>query len=95
MHLECPLAPTCASNLAMTNRNPAQRVRCRHVIYRYEEPNHCGVQRPANQPDAASFMILTIVPSTSCATRSSCGALNIARRVVGFNVAMMALPPSS
>ena len=30
------------------------------------------VQRPANQPDAASFMILTIVSSTSCATPSSC-----------------------
>src|ERR1017187_3808526 len=50
---------------------------------------------PANQPDAASFIIFTIVSSTSCATPSSCGVLNIARRVVGFKVARMALPPSS
>ena len=45
--------------------------------------------------DAASFMILTIVASTSCATPSNCGAWNIASRVVGFNVAKMVLPPSS
>ena len=44
---------------------------------------------------AASCMILTIVCSTSCATRSSCGVLNIASRVVGFSVAKMVLPPSS
>ena len=50
---------------------------------------------PANQADAASFIIFTIVSSTSCATPSSCGVLNIARRVVGFKVARMALPPSS
>ena len=48
-----------------------------------------------NQSDAASFMILTIVSSTSCATPSSCGVLNSASRVVGFNVARMVLPPSS
>jgi len=35
-----------------------------------------------NQPNAAFFMILTIVASTSCATPSSCGVLNIASRVV-------------
>jgi hypothetical protein len=40
-------------------------------------------------------MILTIVSSTSRATPSSCGALNIARRVVGFKVARIVLPPSS
>ena len=33
---------------------------------------------PACQPDAVCFMILTIVASTSCATPSSCGALNAA-----------------
>ena len=51
--------------------------------------------RPPNQLEAASFMIFTIVCSTSCATPSSCGALNIARSVVGFKVARMVLPPSS
>jgi hypothetical protein len=60
-----------------------------------KDSSHWGVQRPANQPAAASFMILTIVFSTSCATPSSCGALNIARRVVGFKVARTVLPPSS
>ena len=45
--------------------------------------------------DAASFMILTIVASTSCATPSNCGAWNIASRVVGFKVAKIVLPPSS
>jgi hypothetical protein len=49
----------------------------------------------ANQLDAASFMILIIVSSTSCATLCSCGVLNIARRVVGFKVARMVFPPSS
>ena len=38
-------------------------------------------------------MILTIVSSTSCATSFSCGVLNIASSVVGFNVARMVLPP--
>ena len=47
-----------------------------------------------NQPDAASLMIFTIVCSTSCATPSSCGELNIASRVVGFKVARMVWPPS-
>ena len=56
---------------------------------------HCSFNGHANQPDAASFMILTIVSSTSCATPFSCGVLNIASRVVGFNVARMVLPPSS
>ena len=54
-----------------------------------------GVQRPAHQPAAASFMILTIAASTSCATPFSCGVLNSASRVVGFKVARMVLPPSS
>ena len=49
----------------------------------------------ANQPAAASFMILTIVSFTSYATPSSCDALNIARREVGFKVARTVLPPSS
>ncbi len=53
------------------------------------------VEQQANQPEAASFMILTIVSSTSCATASSCGTLNIARRAVGFKVASVVLPPSS
>ena len=44
---------------------------------------------PANQADAASFMILTIVSSTSCATPFSCGGLNIASRAVGFKLASM------
>jgi len=61
----------------------------------HKELNHWGVQWPDNQPDAASFMILTIVSSTSCATPFSCGTLNIARRVVGFKVARMVLPSSS
>jgi len=60
-----------------------------------EEAKHWSVQRPEYQPDAASVIILTMVISTSFATPSSCGALNIARRVVGFNVARMVLPPSS
>src|SRR5579863_3148149 len=41
-------------------------------------------KRPGIQPDAASFMILLVLFSTSCATPSGCGTLNIARRVVGF-----------
>jgi hypothetical protein len=44
-----------------------------------------------NQPSAASFMILTIVFSTSCATPFSWGVLNIPDRGVGFNVANMGL----
>jgi len=44
---------------------------------------------------AASFMILTIMSSTSCATPSNCGVLNIASMAVGFKVARMVLPPSS
>ena len=51
--------------------------------------------RPSHQLAAASFMILTIVASTSCATPLSWGVLNIASRVVGFKVARMVLPPSS
>ena len=50
---------------------------------------------PNHLPDAASFMILTNVSSTSCATPSSWGVLNIASRVVGFKMARMVLPPSS
>jgi hypothetical protein len=60
-----------------------------------KEAKHWGVQRPEYQPDAASFMILTMVFSTSFSTPSDFSALNIARRVVGFNVARMVLPPSS
>ena len=48
-----------------------------------------------NYSAAASFMILRIVASTSCATPSSDGVLNIASRLVGFKVARTALPPSS
>src|ERR1035437_5586658 len=47
------------------------------------------------QPDAASFMILTIASSTSCATPSNCGVSNIASNVVGFKVARMVLSPSA
>src|ERR1700680_456509 len=77
--------------------------RCRHRRNLLEEsqrerstaPLEVCPSVPAHQPDAASFMIFTIVSSTSCATSSSCGALNIARSVVGFKVARMVLPPSS
>ena len=44
-----------------------------------------------NQPAAASFIILIMASSTSCATGSSCGTRNIARRAVGFTVARMVL----
>ena len=56
-----------------------------------------GVHRPSmsQRSCAASFMMLRIVSSTSRATPSSCGSLNIARRVVGFSAVNMVLPPSS
>jgi hypothetical protein len=45
-----------------------------------KEDNHWDLLRLDNQPDTASLMILTIVSSTSRATPSNLGALNIARR---------------
>lgn len=53
------------------DRDPAPT--CGPLTRRWKR-KYWGVQRPDNQPDAASFMILTIVSSTSCATPSSCGA---------------------
>src|SRR5712692_8378715 len=58
-----------------------------------KKPNPWGVQGPGIQPDAASFMILIVVFLTSCATPSSCGTLNIARRVVGFQSGQNAALP--
>src|ERR1035437_5007407 len=70
----------------------ALSVERRRFIHRHAAD---GVGGHIHQTAAASFMILTIAASTSCATPFSCGVLNSASRVVGFKVARMVLPPSS
>src|ERR1035437_4954749 len=58
--------------------------------------NHSAERRLCPVPPfAASFMILTIVSSTSCATPFSFGVLNNASRMVGFHAARIVLPPRS
>ena len=76
---------------AVRDSNPTTAVR----LDLRETERIAGLPAPANQAEAASFIIFTIVSSTSCATPSSCGVWNIARRVVGFKVARIVLPLSS